>query len=48
MAWLLEQGADANAVSYRRTLEGETPLQLAELQDDRDLVALVKAAGGRG
>ena len=48
VAWLLEQGADANAVSYRRTLEGETPLQLAELQDDRDLVALVKAAGGRG
>ncbi|MFT7487211.1 MAG: ankyrin repeat protein, partial [Candidatus Paceibacteria bacterium] len=43
--WLIENGADVEAIAYNWTRDGQTPLQLALAKDADKFVALLKQAG---
>ena len=46
-AWLLEHGADAEALGFKWDRDGQTPLQLARALERRELAAMLTQAGAR-
>lgn len=46
--WLLEKGADLEAVSYKWDRAGQTPLQIALEDEDRQQIEILRAAGAKG
>ncbi|MCK6447949.1 MAG: ankyrin repeat domain-containing protein [Planctomycetes bacterium] len=46
--WLIEHGADVDAVSYRWDRRGETPLQVALKDGNAQQARILRAAGARG
>jgi ankyrin repeat protein len=45
--WLIEHGADTQAVGFKWSREGQTPLQIAAEREDTKMAALLKDAGAR-
>lgn len=46
--WLLEKGADVEAVAYKWDRRGQTPLQVALADGDEQQATLLRAEGARG
>ena len=46
-AWLIERGADLEAVGFKWDPDGQTPLQLAQVEGRTEIAAMLKAAGAR-
>ncbi|MHC5065887.1 MAG: ankyrin repeat domain-containing protein [Planctomycetota bacterium] len=46
-SWLIEQGANIEAVGYRWDRNGQTPLQLAQAARQEEMVKLLEDAGAR-
>ena len=46
-AWLIEKGADVNAIGFKFDRDGETPLQLARAREHREIAGLLEKAGAK-
>jgi ankyrin repeat protein len=46
--WLVEKGADVEAVGYKWDRRGQTPLQVALEDEDRRAIEILRAAGAKG
>jgi ankyrin repeat protein len=46
--WLLDKGADVDAVGYKWERAGQTPLQIALAADDQRQIGILRKAGARG
>ncbi len=46
-AWLIEKGADVEAIGFKFERDGETPLQLARAKERREIAAMLEKAGAK-
>ncbi|HEX6811164.1 MAG TPA: ankyrin repeat domain-containing protein [Planctomycetota bacterium] len=46
-AWLIEKGADVEALGFKFDRDGQTPLQLARAGEHREIAGLLEKAGAR-